>query len=607
MRYPAEPTGGEAVGELLERAAAARPDAPALVGRLLEARRRLDEPLRLAVVGRVKAGKSTVVNALLGEEVAGTGAAECTREVTWYRFGRSAAVTRHGADGRRPLPVRRGRNGLDVTAPVEDGGRLVVDWPAERLTELTLVDTPGTASSPGAAARTAGLVTPADGAPPDVDALLLLTRRVDAEDVALLRRFQAAAPGPGAQGSTLTVLSRADEVGAGRLEALPAAGRVARRAAAAPEVAELVGGVLPVAGLLALTGRTLRHDELVSLRSLATLPAAELEWLLRSADRFARPGATGVLPAEARAALLARLGAFGVRLATSLVREGTDDAASLGAQLVRRSGLAELERLIAVQFTARAGRLRARSAAAVLEDALRRAPRPGDDGLRAGLERHRAAAADLAELDLIARLRGAGAPLPADQRPAAARLLGAEGTTAAARLGIPAESDQEQARTTALAALGDWQVRAAEPLAPRVRTDAAEVVLHSLERVLSAAGRSGTALPEPPRDRPGGQQEGAGEAEQPGGADGVPVDLRAAGHHAADHQRHRHRRSRDRRQPPAGPGAAVQQQDDADGAEQRQHPDRGERGDQGGRDAVPHEVRRGLRVLRHRPGSQPRP
>ena len=40
--------------------------------------RRLREPLRLAIAGIVKAGKSTLLNAILGEQIAPTDAGECT-------------------------------------------------------------------------------------------------------------------------------------------------------------------------------------------------------------------------------------------------------------------------------------------------------------------------------------------------------------------------------------------------------------------------------------------------------------------------------------------------------------------------------------------------
>ena len=55
--------------------------------KVVEVKNRLGEPLRVAVAGRVKAGKSTLVNALLGRRVAATDVGECTKVVAWYRYG----------------------------------------------------------------------------------------------------------------------------------------------------------------------------------------------------------------------------------------------------------------------------------------------------------------------------------------------------------------------------------------------------------------------------------------------------------------------------------------------------------------------------------------
>ena len=53
--------------------------------RIVELRERLDGPLRVAIAGKVKAGKSTLLNTLVGERIAPTDASECTRVVTRYR------------------------------------------------------------------------------------------------------------------------------------------------------------------------------------------------------------------------------------------------------------------------------------------------------------------------------------------------------------------------------------------------------------------------------------------------------------------------------------------------------------------------------------------
>ena len=72
-------------------------------------RRRLDDPLRVAIAGRVKAGKSTLLNALVGERLAPTDAGECTRIVTWYRKGASYGVNAHLRNGKdQSLAFKRG-------------------------------------------------------------------------------------------------------------------------------------------------------------------------------------------------------------------------------------------------------------------------------------------------------------------------------------------------------------------------------------------------------------------------------------------------------------------------------------------------------------------
>jgi hypothetical protein len=63
----------------------------------------------------VKAGKSTLLNALVGEQVAPTDAGECTRVVTWYRDGTTPRIVLHPREGNpRPLPVRRHDGALTI-------------------------------------------------------------------------------------------------------------------------------------------------------------------------------------------------------------------------------------------------------------------------------------------------------------------------------------------------------------------------------------------------------------------------------------------------------------------------------------------------------------
>jgi hypothetical protein len=115
----------------------------------------VDQPCVLAVVGRMKAGKSTFINALLGEDVAKTGVTETTATINRIQYGTPANPER---------PVRcywRGGRYEDVSRAFLDslqgntvevlrqaGGIEYLEYllPNPYLREVTLVDTPGTAA-----------------------------------------------------------------------------------------------------------------------------------------------------------------------------------------------------------------------------------------------------------------------------------------------------------------------------------------------------------------------------------------------------------------------------------------------------------------------------
>ena len=167
--------------------------------------------------------------------------------------------------------------------------------------------------------------------------------------------------------NAIGVLSRADEIGAGRLDALISARRVARRYAADPMLRQLCQTVVPVAGLLAETGRTLRQDEYLALEGLARIPRPQTEDMLLSVDRFIRGTADTGLSPDVRAALVDRLGLFGVRLSLVVIRAGMRDATALAEELLKRSGLGAVRQLLVNQFAERRTVLKSRSALLALD------------------------------------------------------------------------------------------------------------------------------------------------------------------------------------------------------------------------------------------------
>lgn len=494
MTAPSSPSSlGLAVRGVLRRAIDVYADSPQAAGWLHHHLSRFDEPLRLAIAGKVKAGKSTLLNALVGEDLAATDAGECTRLVTWYQDGHAPSVVLHPIGGGQPQPlrIRRGEHGLSIDlagTPAEKVERLVVTWPSSSLRTTTLIDTPGIGSlSVEVSARTAGFLTP-DDSPTQADAVLYLMRHLHASDVGFLESFHDQGVARAAPVNTIAVLSRADEIGVGRVDALLSARKIAARYRSDEKLRGLCQTVVAVAGLLAHTGRTMRQDEYLALVALHGLPTGERDALLLSADRFVNRTLESP-DAQTRAKLLDRFGMFGLRLAMLLLGQGVADPGKLAAELVRRSGLDELREVLAAQFTERRDLLKARSALNALDLVLRREPRPTAAPLAAEVERIFAGAHEFAELRLLSDLRSRVVKLPRELLDEAERLLGGDGGAPAARLGLPADAPPGELRAAALDALGRWRRRAESPLASRAATDAARVIVRSCEGVLAALPR----------------------------------------------------------------------------------------------------------------------
>ena len=77
---------------------------------------RLDRPLVIAVIGHVSAGKSTLVNALAGRDVAATGAGETTLVSWWLRHGNRRAGRGPPAPGAPPLEFPLGQRSRRATS-----------------------------------------------------------------------------------------------------------------------------------------------------------------------------------------------------------------------------------------------------------------------------------------------------------------------------------------------------------------------------------------------------------------------------------------------------------------------------------------------------------
>ena len=471
------------------------PAARAVVGAAL---RRLDEPLRVAIAGKVKAGKSTLLNAMVGEELAPTDAGECTKIVTWYRDGPAYRVVVHLADGpaeQRPFRRQSGAIRVDLGHPAERVDRLDVELPSRRLREHTLIDTPGLASiSAEVSVRTLAHLGADDEHRAQADAVVYLLRHMHGTDIRFLEAFRGDDLARGSPINAVGVLSRADEIGGCRLDAMATAGTVAARYQADERLRRLCPIVVPVAGLLGAAGATLREEEFRTLRLIAEAPATDLVAALLTADRFVAARSALAVPGAARARVLERLGLFGVRLGVQLIRDGTvHHADALARELTVRSGLDRLLEILAAQFLGRSEVLKARSALTTLDDVLRTHRYDAGGDLAARAEEIRAGAHEFVEIRLLHLLSSGRLPGAPDRLAELTRLLGGAGAEPAIRLGLPPDTPPETLLVEADAALRRWRRIAGHPMTVHEMRAAARATVRTCEGLLTGlrTSRSG--------------------------------------------------------------------------------------------------------------------
>jgi replication fork clamp-binding protein CrfC len=462
-------------------------DRPDVHNELERIGRQLNQPIRIALAGTLKAGKSTLVNALVGEDIAPTDATEATRIVTWFRHGPTPKVTANHRGGRRSnVPITRdGGLTFDLCSmDPEDVLDLNVEWPAAELIDFTIIDTPGTSSlNSDVSARTLRLLVPEDGLP-RIDAVVFLLRTLNAADIALLRQIGDVVGGSAGALGVIGVASRADEIGAGRIDAMMSAKDVAKRFTAEMDKTGICQAVVPVSGLLALTARTLRQSEFVALEKLAGVEPAELAKVMLSVDRFVREDSPLPVDAATRAQLLDRFGMFGLRISIAVLRSGISDSVALADELLERSGLVALRDVIDQQFAQRSDLLKSHTALLSLRRFVQVNPIPATRYIIADIDPLLADTHAYEELRLLSQLRSRLTTLNEDEMASLRRIIGGSGTDAASRLGLTAEAPYDGPRA-AFAAAQRWRRRADHPLNDPFTTRACWAAVRSAEAIVA--------------------------------------------------------------------------------------------------------------------------
>jgi hypothetical protein len=374
-----------------------------------EVLRRLSAPLQVAVAGRIKSGKSTLVNALIGRRVAPTDVGECTRLVTRFQYGTVDRVEIVFDDGRKQvLPFSAdGMIPNDLEVDFDKVSHLEAYLTNAVLRDLTVIDTPGLGSLDAASVkRTEQLLGAAKHRKPEDEegeedsdelddtsrnavagaeaVLYVVTQGVRADDQQALAAFTAAtASREAGPVNAIAILNKADTIAPESVagsdgDVWKAAALLAEKQAATlkPRVAD----VIPVIGLLAESAESggFTSADADALRALSKLDDATWETMLMSADIFVTWDCE--VPEATRTLLLEKLDLYGIRTAVDALRRDPEmTAGTLRRVLLNASGLSGVRGKLDAVFRARADGIKA---AAALASVTALAHASGDPGER---------------------------------------------------------------------------------------------------------------------------------------------------------------------------------------------------------------------------------
>ena len=378
----------EQVADLLRLAIVRSYGIPELQAQLKICQEILEKPMRVAVFGIMKAGKSTLINALFGVDEAPTGVQETTFNVSVFEYGQSGEVKVHYQDENR-APETRPESELKKLAVRDDSGNwedivgiqyIQVFREYEILKNFSLADTPGLCSTYGEdsdnAKRFIGrydykVAEATKQAAGSADAVIYLfgPKGLSLDDQKTIQSYQDSSAKKVEPINAIGVIARIDQLIGSRneIDIFPigsssrsgnkktplAKGKEQCKIVMAEQARGLFYIATAVSAKLGWGAKTLTVDEWEILQGLASLSEDRMEELLiEDVDDFTTEE-TPDIPANitARGKVLQRLGQYGVWLSYQLIKnQGVAKPEILQQRLLEHSGLPELEELIVSHF-----------------------------------------------------------------------------------------------------------------------------------------------------------------------------------------------------------------------------------------------------------------
>ncbi len=474
-------------------------------------RSRLDEPLRVAIVGMIKAGKSTLLNALMGADIVYTGTLETTYTVTWFKYGDTPSLKIYFNNGTTEKAEFADMKKWSVREYEKENPRIndvryiVVYYPAEVLKKIEFIDTPGLNSTYGKDAKNTLDFLAVNGTKEDkdtiryaseADAIVYAFNRSLAEtDVQILKEFHHnfASSSPI---NSIGVLTRVDVSGGwdvySKQSPTQEAMQVTETLMKKHNLNSLLYTIRPVTAKAVEGAANLSEREKAALTAFSGMDREDFKDCLSEAKNFAdsTKGLYAQLgDTEVRRSLMEKLAPYGIYEATEQLCAGCS-VDELQQILYEKCGIAGVNELLEKHFGGRTFIIKTKYILDNIKSAIRsRLAKTNDDDLRktCGVIDNKISVLETSnqrmdELRIIqSYYDGRLVFNSADEKEDFLRITGEYGYSADKRLGIEGVYTLEDLRGRVSEKTAKWRIKAGEFMQTAAYRDAAEVIVRSYE------------------------------------------------------------------------------------------------------------------------------
>lgn len=443
----------------------------------------IDEPMQLAIIGKISSSKSTLVNAILGkDELLPTGQKEVTFNVCWLKYGDPRAdVVIHHKDGAPELRVPRAK--LDALATIEGGNIDNISYieifdDSEILRRINIIDTPGLD-----ALRNKDSLNTLDfiaRVRPDA-VIMLFTHSVSDNVLDIVRRFNAESAFTPL--NALGVLTKIDVLWQETIPREKTALEISSKTVKGlnrrnPLLKKTLFDMYPVSALLFLASTTLTAGQLDSIRRAYTADAAGFSKSLIKVDNFLAYEASG-LGATDRQGLIATLGLYGIYLIAEAIK--ANPALTLGQAcelLERESGADSFAKTLYNHFGLRSDLIKIEGISQHIRSAIRQVRGRISTGTQAQVlaqieqrvaDTFASLAQEHAEYELLNAIYNNEIDLDPGDAAECCAIFGEHGTSAPELLGMAVGSTPDQMIARALERENAWRAAIAREPDPDER------------------------------------------------------------------------------------------------------------------------------------------